>query len=170
MPAPNTPQSFMRQVAIPPVIRDECWTWTGQTITGGYGRVGWGGGKVLAHRVAYELFEGSIPHGSWVLHRCDNPPCVRPSHLFLGSRQDNIDDMVTKGRQRTGGHLSAGEANAQAKLTWEKVAEIRAKYVPRTYSLSRLAREYGVSTDTIHAVVTNRSWIALHGPTTEEAA
>jgi hypothetical protein len=163
MPAPNTAFDFMAQVALPQHIWNECWEWTGQTVRGGYGRVGWRGRKVLAHRLSYELYVGHVPEGMHVCHSCDNPRCVRPSHLFVGTRQDNIDDMVRKGRQNTGGWRTGGERNAMAKLDWAAVVEIRGKYEPRTYSLSRLAREYGVTVATIHDVVRGRSW--RNGPT-----
>lgn len=94
MPAPTTPEQFWARVE----RGDGCWLWQGMTISGGYGRVGWRGMKAVAHRVAWELTYGPIPEGLWVLHRCDNPPCCNPEHLFLGSRLDNIADMVAKGR------------------------------------------------------------------------
>lgn len=78
-----------------------CWLWTANRLPKGYGVINVGGragSQQLAHRVSWELHFGPIPDGLWVLHRCDNPPCVRPDHLFLGTVQDNVDDMVTKGR------------------------------------------------------------------------
>jgi hypothetical protein len=82
-----------------------CHLWTGTLIPGGYGRV-----HVAAHRLAYQLANGPIPGGMLVLHRCDNPPCCNPEHLFLGSPQDNMTDKVRKGRCRNGwtGKLTAG--------------------------------------------------------------
>ena len=82
-----------------------CWLWTGMTFGFGYGMIGAGGrgGKMLvAHRAAWLLAEGpdSIPEGMCVLHRCDNPPCVRRSHLWLGTQGDNVRDAVAKGRLR----------------------------------------------------------------------
>lgn len=154
MPAANSAPDFWRRVD----QSGDCWVWTGTSLDAGYGRIGWRGEKVIASRLAYELTVGPIPDGMWVLHRCDNPPCVNPEHLFLGTRQDNIDDMVAKGRQRSGGHATAADRNARAKLTWEKVREIRRRYIPRRVSLARLAREFGVSPDTVHAVVRGDSW------------
>jgi hypothetical protein len=81
-----------------------CWLWEGAVCSGGYGCIGeTGTRKVLAaHRVSWELHNGKIPDGKWVLHRCDVRPCVNPEHLFLGTLQDNMDDMVSKGRSKRG--------------------------------------------------------------------
>lgn len=80
----------------------ECWEWTGARLPRGYG-FAWDnavGANRLAHRLAWELTNGPIPDDLWVLHRCDNPPCVRPDHLFLGTAADNAHDMMAKGRGR----------------------------------------------------------------------
>lgn len=77
----------------------DCWLWTGAT-NGRYGNIsrGVGLGWIGAHRLSWEIHFGPIPDGLWVLHRCDNPPCVRPDHLWLGTNRDNCDDKVKKGR------------------------------------------------------------------------
>jgi hypothetical protein len=80
---------------------DRCWHWTGFCYTGGYGQINMCGKMVLAHRFSYELHFGKIPKDKpYVLHMCDNPPCVNPHHLFLGTAKDNSDDMIAKGRDR----------------------------------------------------------------------
>lgn len=87
-------------------IRDDgeaCWRWLGNDQRMGYGSVFFMGRRQGAHRVAYEIEHGPIPGGASICHRCDNPPCCRPSHLFLGTHQDNMDDMAAKGRTRMGG-------------------------------------------------------------------
>lgn len=79
----------------------DCWTWTASRTRHGYGRIGLGHDRVeTAHRVSWMLANGPIPEGVFVCHRCDNPPCVRPDHLFLGTALDNIRDMIAKGRGR----------------------------------------------------------------------
>jgi hypothetical protein len=79
----------------------ECWVWTGSRNWAGYGYLGavrGHGRQLAAHRVSWELANGSIPEGLHVLHHCDNPPCVRPEHLFVGTRSDNLSDAGRKGR------------------------------------------------------------------------
>lgn len=80
---------------------DECWIWNGAQHRSGHGHFNAGsGGYQLAHRFAYEQLVGPIPIGMVLCHRCDNPRCVRPDHLFVGTQADNVDDMMTKGRGR----------------------------------------------------------------------
>lgn len=82
-----------------------CWQWNGpMREQDGYGFFTLGGRRLSAHRVSWELHHGSIPDGFYICHHCDNPPCVRPDHLFLGTVRDNVDDMIAKGR----GHWQNG--------------------------------------------------------------
>lgn len=78
----------------------QCWVWQGSRCRGGYAQIERDGKRILVHRYAYILTHGAVPDGLDVLHKCDNPPCVRPRHLFAGTHQDNMDDMVAKGRSR----------------------------------------------------------------------
>jgi hypothetical protein len=84
---------------------DECWLWRGRKTVCGYGEVRFGGKSQLAPRVVYSLAVGPIPDGLYVLHRCDNPPCCNPAHLFVGTQRDNVADMMAKGRGNTSGLL-----------------------------------------------------------------
>jgi hypothetical protein len=131
----------------------KCWIWTG-TKNGDYGAIINRGKRVRAHRVAYELERGPIPDGLFVCHHCDNPLCVRPDHLFLGTALHNNLDRVQKGRSRHAG----GELHYRAKLTWDRVRRIRADYAAGTIKHQILADEHGVSRTTIRDVIKNRIW------------
>lgn len=79
-----------------------CWEWQGYRTVAGYGHISFGRSnrnQMRSHRVSWQIHYGSIPNGLWVLHKCDNPPCCNPNHLFLGTPKDNFDDMCQKGRQ-----------------------------------------------------------------------
>lgn len=131
---------------------ENCWIWTAAVDRKGYGKLGMRiDGKprtVQAHRVAYQMLVGPIPDGMVLCHRCDNPPCVNPTHLFVGTIADNMRDMARKGRF----------SRSQAKLTPELVREIRSRYIPRRVSLTMLAAQYGVSFQLISLVVNRRIW------------
>lgn len=120
-----------------------CLEWIKGTDSNGYGQACLRGRHILAHRLAYEVWVGPIPDGLHVLHRCDNPPCGEPTHLFLGTQSDNSKDRHAKGRTRTG--VSRGSLNGCAKLSDEQVAEIRRDV--RTQR--QIAAEYKVSQRTI---------------------
>lgn len=77
---------------------ETCWLWTAMTNAGGYGRIKIGRKNEIASRVSYKIYKGAIPAGMLVLHHCDNPPCVNPEHLFLGTQADNMNDMYQKQR------------------------------------------------------------------------
>ena len=132
-----------------------CWTWTGTLNHRGYGVLGRGGrgeGNVLVHRLSWELTRGEIPNGFAVMHRCDNPPCVRPDHLEPGTWGDNNRDMTRKGRHgRTG---SPGEKHPMARLTRDAVSVIRAS----SESSTALARRFGVSRCAVADVRHGRTW------------
>jgi hypothetical protein len=123
------------------IVESGCWEWTG-FYTGKYGafRIGGKGGRdIRAHRLSWVIQNGPIPPGMFICHQCDNPRCVNPDHLFVGTPQDNVDDMHAKGRRRTG-RIYRGHSNARAKLTAQQVREILAS--PGSHV--DVARKYGV--------------------------
>jgi HNH endonuclease/Helix-turn-helix domain len=139
---------------------DGCWEWQGNRNGNGYGLVAIDGRQRRAHRVAWELAYGPIPEAAYVCHRCDNPPCVRPDHLFLGSPAENTRDMVRKDRASV-----VGRTPARRKLTVEDVAEIRRLYADGM-TQPELGPKFGVHNSTICRVVNGRS----HPPAAESAA
>lgn len=134
-----------------------CVEWTKSTFRSGYGKTTvWQDGHrhtVYAHHLAYLLFVGEIPEGLWVLHACDNPRCIAPTHLWLGTHHDNMADMRHKGRSR-----KKGADNPQAKLTARKVRSIRKRYRMGKVTLQFLADHYGVSAATISNIVSRKLW------------
>ena len=130
---------------------DACWNWTDRCIRG-YGHLQLGRGtKIRAHRFSWELHFGSIPEGLFVCHTCDNPSCCNPSHLFLGTVQDNTADMVEKGRQ------ARGTKHHNAALTEDDVRRILS--LPKTGSNARaLSEELGVSRTSIYNIWAGKTW------------
>ena len=141
----------------------ECWVWPNGQTTGGYGVI-WDrdrGVSKLAHRVAYEMFIGPIPEGLCVCHTCDNPLCVNPDHLWLGTRLDNNADRGRKGRTVSGEHFrhnpTRGSANVGAKLTEDQVRDIRRR-IRGGESNPDIAKIYGVARNTVSQIRTGASW------------
>lgn len=129
-----------------------CWIWTAHRVAWGYGQFGYDGRLIHAHRAAWILTYGPIPDGKLVLHRCDNPPCVRPDHLFLGDNDSNMADAVMKGR------MQRGTQRPLAKLDDEAIRAIRRQYAAGGTTLSILARSYDVSLSLVHGIVHRRRW------------
>lgn len=143
----------------------DCIEWRGARHRQGYGSQRVGGRTVLAHRVAFERANGPIPNGLHVLHRCDNPPCVNPEHLFLGSHQDNMDDRQRKGRTRTPEAL-CGSASSCARLTEVDAGVIR-HLAECDVNQGRIARLYGVSQTMVSRIKLRKAWAHvpdLHAP------
>jgi len=137
-----------------PEESDGCWWFVGSKNKHGYGLLVYKNKSYYAHRRSWEAFNGDIQDGLCVLHKCDNPSCVNPDHLFLGTRKDNIIDKVNKGRQSS----LFGEKNKASKLTEEKVKEIRSKYIPKKYTYKMLSKEFNVSLCTIRDVIKRNTW------------
>ena len=131
---------------------DACWTWQGNTEDNGYGLFRWNRRNHGAHRIAYMLTHGAMPVGLNVCHSCDNPPCVNPAHLFLGTHTDNMADKTAKER------MARGESHGCAKLTEDDVRAIRSRYQFRKVTYKQLAAEYGVVPYTILEIVQRKSW------------
>lgn len=140
---------------------NDCWLWKlGSNSRGGYAITWWEGKTEMVHRIALMLDLNrklkspgrNLQGGKIIRHSCDNPLCCNPAHLLLSTQIQNIQDRDRKGR------TSKGEHRYNAKLTKEKVKEIRHKYVPRKYGLVQLAKEYGVNFTTIDAIIKRKGW------------
>lgn len=129
---------------------DDCWPWMGPCVSG-YGVLWRNGNNYGAHRMAWELANGPIPNNLWVLHRCDNPPCCNPSHLFLGTQAENDADRTTKGRS------SRGNCHPDAKLNDGAVREARRRFAAGERARD-LAVEFGVSPTTLWQAATRKTW------------
>lgn len=134
---------------------DGCWLWVGFRDLNGYGRLNVDGVPVIASRLSYQLHYGEIPDGKHVCHKCDNPPCVNPDHLFLGTPKDNTADMINKGRDRRRG--LPGVSHHAARLTDEIVRFVRCSDMTD----AEAARKFDVSRATIHAVRHRKTWTHL---------
>jgi hypothetical protein len=131
---------------------DDCWIWTG-AIVKKYGEFAMNGKIQSAHRVSWQLTSGTIPEGMNVLHHCDNPPCVNPKHLFLGTNTDNMQDALRKGRLNP----RTGESCSWSKLKENDVREIRIAY-NNGVNYSQLSRKYLVASKTIINIINGKNW------------
>lgn len=154
-PLQGTPEFFWWHVDRRP---GECWEWRGHRTKQGYGSSGvgkgWGGGSGSrpAHRVAWELTNGPIPPGLFVCHRCDNPPCCNPAHLFVGTAADNARDREAKGRSRP---------VAGSNCNWAKLSEASAsviKAAPPWVKHTSVAKYFGVSEATVRRIRQGKIW------------
>ena len=136
-----------------------CWEWKGRKERG-YGRTIMGSRTdgtrktIAAHRLSYETFVGPIPDGMEVCHKCDNPCCVNPDHLFVGTRQDNVDDREAKHRNNP----PKGSSNGMAKLSEADVLSARFERAQKNISFQKLADKYGVSKKTIQNAIKGITW------------
>ena len=121
----------------------DCWNWTASKTKQGYGRFKLNGKLESPHIISYQLHNQKETTNFDVCHKCDNPSCVNPDHLFLGSRGDNMRDCMAKGRFVVN----------NKKLTDKQVQEIKDKYIPRVYTAKMLAEEYNVAVITIKKIV-----------------
>lgn len=133
----------------------DCWIWIGAKNGKGYGST-WIGNKVaLAHRAMFEVHNGPIPPGMLVCHRCDNPACINPEHLFLGTNSDNLQDSKRKGRQNL--NRAKGSSASKAKLTENQVLYAY-NSVLKGKTMVSIAKELAVQKQTIHAIARRNTW------------
>jgi hypothetical protein len=137
------------------VDENNCWNFTGYRNPYGYGNIRIDGKTKLAHRAMWEEVFGEIPAGMYACHKCDNPACINPDHLFLGTNLDNVRDMKNKGRER---HVCAcGEKCVTSKLTLEDVEKIRS-LGENGLSQRKIAVLFGVDRSTVGDIQKYKSW------------
>lgn len=146
-----------------------CWEWVASCHPDGYGRFG----SDRAHRVSWRVNNGAIPNGLCVLHKCDNPRCVRPDHLYLGTKKDNARDREERCRgnhavgvrngRRIHPELSQGENNGRAKLREGDVRNLLQAHFKQGRRKADLAREYGISKVTVGRIVSGKLWPNVEG-------
>lgn len=129
---------------------DGCWLWTGRLTAKGYGDFSVKKKPVRAHRMSWNLFRGEIPLGMNVLHSCDNPTCVNPDHLFVGTQLANMHDMIAKGRKV----VARGEQHGNSKLTVEQVAAIRES----TGRGADIGKRYGIGAMQVSRIKRGLRW------------
>lgn len=141
---------------------NDCWEWTAALSEHGYGHFNlWRNGKTVnlkAHRVAWQIVRGPIPDGLFACHSCDNPRCVNPKHLFLGTQDDNMADMARKGRNLDHRPRVKGEGHPLHKLSSDDVAEIRRVYAAGGVTQRELGKRFGVSQARVQMIVTGKGW------------
>jgi hypothetical protein len=148
----ETEQKFWSSV----LKTDTCWLWTRYRDPAGYGQLHLTKKKhILAHRHAWELsHRRKIPKGMMILHHCDNPPCVNPAHLYLGTQMDNMADKMRRGRHRP----TRGERDGMAKLNEEQIREIRLAYAAGGVTQEVLAQYFGISQTQISDIIARKRW------------
>jgi hypothetical protein len=149
----NVNERFWEKVNI--LSEEECWEWKAYVIPDkGYGTFWYMGENTFSHRMSWFLANGNIPSGLEVLHRCDNPPCVNPRHLFLGTQKDNMQDMIQKGRR----FLMIGELHANSVLTANDVIEIRRRRKETGEHYDSIGRDFNLHSNYARDICTYKTW------------
>lgn len=148
---------FMEKVYKNP--RNGCWEWIGFKNKAGYGCIGYRDKTYLAHRISYEMYKNQNPEKMHVLHKCDNPPCVNPDHLWLGTDKDNRYDCINK-KRNVKPPIMKGEENPFSKLTNFQALDIRKK-LKNGYTVKNIAKYYNVHRTCIERI--------KHGKTYKDA-
>lgn len=134
-----------------------CWEWTGNVLANGYGSLIYAGHRVYAHRASFQEFVGPIPDGMMVCHKCDNPRCINPEHLFVGTGSDNMRDCTNKGRNFRPGLGLLGTKSAQSVLADADVLAIR-RLAKEGMPQRAIANQFGVSQSNIWYIIKRRTW------------
>lgn len=136
------------------VMDNNCWEWISSKNRKGYGKFWLKTKPYYAHRISYLIYRGSLPYDLFVCHTCDNPSCVNPTHLYLGTAKDNYQDMKDKGRNIN----LKGSSNANSKLVESQVLKIRELYKTGKFTVRGLAKDYKVSHGKIVSIINRKSW------------
>lgn len=133
--------------------KEGCWGWNGSFVNAGYGQSILNNRTIHASRMSWIIHNGQIPEGLWVLHKCDNPPCTNPQHLFLGNSKDNTQDMIKKGRK----YNCKGSDVHFSKLNEEQVKQIRIRLSNGEKAVN-LSKEFGINQAALSAIKHKRTW------------
>lgn len=158
-------ERFWRRVAV--AGPDDCWPWIPDRGKGNYGGFWLNGTNRKAHRVSWEFTHGELPVGVDVLHKCDNPPCCNPAHLFIGTDADNVADKCSKNRQAKGDRNGSythpekrprGERHGRVNVDHSQAQAIRERWETGEASKSQIARENGISRPQVLKIIERRHW------------
>lgn len=156
---PNSPDHLAKRLANGAQINETtgCWEWQKHRNNYGYGKLTVSGRGVYAHRLSYELCNGSIPQGMDLMHKCDNPRCINPDHLSVGTRSQNMKDCSTRGRAKIPTSKSYGESNGASKLREVDIRSIR-RLLDKGCTQREIAERFGISQSQVSHIKLGRAW------------